>query len=108
MGLFDFLKKKPQAPAEPVIEKTAAQEEPVAPRNLKSGLVAELPISVADAESYLAALKSAAGDDLVWEKCDEAGEVWQSRFASGVVYQKVYLCSGADKNPTTAPLGFTM
>lgn len=101
MGLFDFFKKKPQAPAEPVIEKAA-------PRNLKSGLVAELPISVADAESYLATLKSAAGDELVWEKCDEAGEIWQSRFPSGVAYQKVYLCSGADKNPTTAPLGFTL
>ena len=101
MGLFDFFKKKPQAPAEPVIEKAE-------PRNLKSGLVAELPISVADAESYLATLKSAAGDELVWEKCDEAGEIWQSRFPSGVAYQKVYLCSGADKNPTTAPLGFTL
>ncbi|MBR7137083.1 MAG: hypothetical protein IKC99_03400 [Clostridia bacterium] len=102
MGLFDFFKKKPQAPAEPVIEKKAE------PRNLKSGLVAELPISVADADGYLAALKSAAGDELVWEKCDEAGEIWQSRFPSGVAYQKVYLCPGADKNPTTAPLGFTL
>ena len=101
MGLFDLFKKKATAAEE-------TQEAPVLPRNPKLGLVVELPIAVADVQTYLASLKSAAGDALTWEPCESVNgiSVYRSSFASGVPYQTVYLEVNAKKNPSQLPLGF--
>ena len=104
MGLFDIFKKKASTAA--VVEVA----EPELPHDPKLGLVADLPMPVADAASYVADLKSAAGDELTWESVETDNTdvaVYRSSFASGVAYQTVYLRCDAAKNPTKLPLGFT-
>ena len=103
MGLFDIFKKKASIAAVEVAE-------PELPHDPKLGLVADLPMPVADAASYVADLKSAAGDELAWEAVETDNTdvvVYRSAFASGITYQTVYLRCDAAKNPTKLPLGFT-